>query len=47
MSIEILFLVIYFVAMAGIGVWAMKRGKQDAEGFLYPRSDESKGIHCG
>ncbi|MGO1232012.1 sodium:solute symporter family transporter, partial [Glutamicibacter arilaitensis] len=34
MSIEILFLVIYFVAMAGIGVWAMKRGKQDAEGFL-------------
>lgn len=34
MSIEILFLVIYFVAMAGIGFWAMKRGKQDAEGFL-------------
>lgn len=34
MSIEILFLIIYFIAMAGIGVWAMKKGNQDSEGFL-------------
>ena len=34
MSIEILFLVIYFIAMAGIGYWAMKRGNSDSEGFL-------------
>ena len=34
MSLELWFLIIYFMAMAGIGVWAMKRGRQDSEGFL-------------
>ncbi|MGP5015611.1 sodium/proline symporter [Glutamicibacter sp. BW77] len=34
MSLEIIFLIIYFIAMAGIGFWAMKKGQQDSEGFL-------------
>ena len=34
MNIETIFLVIYFVAMIAIGVWAMRRGTQDSEGFL-------------
>lgn len=34
MSIELIFLVIYFVAMAGIGVWAAKRSSGDSEDFL-------------
>ncbi|GAB3619878.1 sodium/proline symporter PutP [Glutamicibacter endophyticus] len=34
MSIELAFLIIYFAAMAGIGVWAMKKGRSDSEGFL-------------
>ncbi|MHC6178040.1 sodium/proline symporter [Glutamicibacter endophyticus] len=34
MSIELAFLIVYFAAMAGIGVWAMKKGRSDSEGFL-------------
>ncbi|UTX53535.1 sodium/proline symporter [Leucobacter aridicollis] len=34
MKIELWFLIIYFVAMAGIGVWAMRRSSKNAEGFL-------------
>lgn len=34
MSIELIFLIIYFVAMAGIGVATMRRGSGDAEDYL-------------
>lgn len=34
MSLELAFLVVYFLAMAGIGFWAMKRGQSDSEGYL-------------
>ena len=34
MNLETIFLIIYFIAMIAIGVWAMRRGTQDSEGFL-------------
>ncbi|MDN6373810.1 MAG: sodium/proline symporter, partial [Brevibacterium aurantiacum] len=34
MNIETWFLVIYFAAMAGIGVWTLKTGTKGSEGFL-------------
>ena len=34
MNIETWFLVVYFLAMAGIGVWTLKIGSKDSEGFL-------------
>ncbi|GAA2086974.1 sodium/proline symporter [Brevibacterium salitolerans] len=34
MSIELVFLIIYFVAMGAIGVWSVKKGSGDSEGFL-------------
>ncbi|RBP63625.1 sodium/proline symporter [Brevibacterium sanguinis] len=34
MNIETWFLVIYFIAMAGIGVWTLTIGTKDNEGFL-------------
>ncbi|QQT68969.1 sodium/proline symporter [Brevibacterium casei] len=34
MNIETWFLIIYFVAMAGIGVWTMRIGSQGSEGYL-------------
>lgn len=34
MSIEVVFLIIYFVAMAGIGLWSVRAGSKDEEGFL-------------
>lgn len=34
MSIELGFLIIYFAAMLGIGVWTMRRKSDTAEGFL-------------
>lgn len=34
MSLELAFLIVYFVAMLGIGVWAMRRGTQSSEGYL-------------
>ena len=34
MNIETIFLIIYFIAMIAIGVWAMRRGSGDSEGFL-------------
>lgn len=34
MNIETWFLVIYFVAMAGIGVWTLKIGSKGSEGYL-------------
>ena len=34
MNIETWFLVIYFIAMAGIGVWTLKIGSKGSEGYL-------------
>lgn len=34
MKLELLFLIIYFVGMLGIGVWAMRRSSKSSEGFL-------------
>lgn len=34
MTIELWFLIIYFVAMVAIGVWAMRRSSNTTEGFL-------------
>lgn len=34
MKIEIIFLLIYFVAMIAIGVWAMRRSSKGTEGYL-------------
>lgn len=34
MNIALLFLIIYFVAMAAIGVWTMKRSSNDTESYL-------------
>ncbi|MEX5277940.1 sodium/proline symporter [Kocuria sp. CPCC 205261] len=34
MSIELVFLVVYFAAMVGIGVWTMRRSSQGAEEYL-------------
>lgn len=34
MSIELTFLIIYFVAMIAIGVWTMRRSSTGEEGFL-------------
>lgn len=34
MSIEVVFLIIYFVAMAGIGVFTMRKGSESSEGYL-------------
>lgn len=34
MSIELVFLVLYFAAMVGIGVWTMRRGSAGAEEYL-------------
>ncbi|GAA2039052.1 sodium/proline symporter PutP [Yaniella flava] len=34
MSIDLILLIIYFVGMLGIGVWAMRRSTKSSEGFL-------------
>ncbi|MCQ9352705.1 sodium/proline symporter [Corynebacterium sp. 153RC1] len=34
MNIALIFLIVYFVAMAGIGVWTMKRSSNNTEGYL-------------
>ncbi|AKK04733.1 SSS sodium solute transporter [Corynebacterium mustelae] len=34
MNIALFFLIIYFIAMAGIGVWTMKRSSNDSESYL-------------
>lgn len=34
MNTALVFLVIYFIAMIGVGVWAMRVGTKDSEGFL-------------
>ena len=34
MKLELLFLIIYFIGMLGIGVWAMRRSSKSSEGFL-------------
>src|SRR5699024_9499004 len=34
LKLELLFLIIYFVGMLGIGVWAMRRSSKSSEGFL-------------
>src|SRR5699024_1728784 len=34
LKIELVFLIIYFVGMLGIGVWAMRRSSKSSEGFL-------------
>lgn len=34
MNVTVLLLLLYFTAMIGIGVWAMKRSSQDSEGYL-------------
>lgn len=34
MSIELVFLIIYFIAMAGIGVATMRKGSESSEGYL-------------
>lgn len=34
MKLELVFLIIYFVGMLGIGVWAMRRSSKSSEGFL-------------
>lgn len=34
LKIEIIFLLIYFIAMVAIGIWAMRRGNKSSEGYL-------------
>ena len=34
MNLETWFLIIYFIANAGIGVWTLKIGGKDSEGYL-------------
>lgn len=34
LKIEIVFLLVYFLAMVAIGIWAMRRSNKDAEGYL-------------
>lgn len=34
MKLDLVLLVIYFAAMLGIGVWAMRRSTKSTEGFL-------------
>ncbi|MDO4760816.1 MAG: sodium/proline symporter [Corynebacterium sp.] len=34
MNVALIFLIVYFVAMAGIGFWTMKRSSNDTEGYL-------------
>ena len=44
MSIEVVFLIIYFVAMAGIGLWSVRAGSKDEEGFLLGGDDPGHGL---